>query len=172
VKGWTFYKLVTYVKIENLLLHNLKLFKSRQTAHHQLQQKKKMSSRILSIITKTHFISYSCHSLFNSSFLFANKRLNSTRLLTNTSVEISRIKPIKKIAVHNNPKLNLENRMTIYIGPLSLHVRKYKRLALLFCTCGFFLVPSIYIYGKAPIIGAVGGKFRKSIYCCAHVYYK
>ncbi|RGB37769.1 hypothetical protein C1646_665943 [Rhizophagus diaphanus] len=46
--------------------------------------------------------------------------------------------------------------MTIYAGPLSLHVRKYKRLALLFCTCGFLLVPSIYFYGKAPIVGAIG----------------
>jgi hypothetical protein len=121
-----------------------------------------LSFKILSTISKSHFISYSCHSLsnlYNSSFLFANRRLNNTHLLTNAAVEISQIKSIKKIAAHKNPKLNLENRMTIYIGPLSLHVRKYKRLALLFCTCGFLLVPSIYIYGKAPIVGAVGGKY-------------
>jgi hypothetical protein len=127
--------------------------------------------KVLAIISKSHFISYPCLSFsnsFNSNSLFFIKRLsnNNTRLLTNITAGITptpttpQLKQIKKIAAHKNPKLNPENRMTIYVGPLSPHVRKYKRLALLFSTCGFLLVPSIYFYGKAPIVGATGGKFH------------
>ncbi|CAG8571400.1 13514_t:CDS:2 [Funneliformis caledonium] len=76
------------------------------------------------------------------------------------------MKPLKKIAAHKNPKLNLENRMSIYVGPLSYHVRRYKRLALLFCTCGFLLIPSIYIYGKAPIVGAAGAGISAIVPLC------
>lgn len=129
-----------------------------------------LSFKFFAIISKSHFISYPCHSFnsFNSNSLFFIKKLlkNNTRLLTNTAARIAatptntQLKHIKKIEMHKNPKLNPENRMTIYAGPLSLHVRKYKRLALLFCTCGFLLVPSIYFYGKAPIVGATGGKFH------------
>ncbi|GES76739.1 4-coumarate-CoA ligase 2 [Rhizophagus clarus] len=96
-----------------------------------------LSFKILAIISKSHFISYPSR-------------------VTATPATLPQLKQIKKIAARKNPKLNPENRMTIYVGPLSLHVRRYKRLALLFCTCGFLLVPSIYFYGKAPIVGATG----------------
>ena len=118
-------------------------------------------------LSKSHFISY-------SKFLYPTRNLlNDTRLLTNVTTKVTaatKIKPIKKIAAHKNPKLNLENRMSIYVGPLSHHVRKYKRLALLFCTCGFLLIPSIYMYGKAPIVGAVGGMFISQTLAYIYTY--